>query len=317
MCLFSRSIPHHEQTQVVDQEDAMAEDLPITSKALFADWGKRVEAKQEQHKAIVEAPEYRLQLARLEQLTFDFIGALRLCWFASTRADDWVDKSLFMRSIDDLMQSAVMIRTAVHEGARNSARRELRYMIELAIKSLYVDQHMPTSSLEHRLIFFDRKLDPASIAPVKNLEFHILGTLDAETVVKKLLAAYSRACGYVHPSVFQIEERLELATKGISPGFETADELCQSNDEVFEAYSLTLVLLFEAIGGSFAGDIWETGGLGDRDDWVFHGHPLVAALDEHFDYKAERQDRLQAIKGRRAKRLTEANAVDWPVLKSR
>jgi hypothetical protein len=38
-------------------------------------------------------------------------------------------------------------------------------MIELAIKALYVDQKMPKSPLDARLTFFDRKLDPASIAP--------------------------------------------------------------------------------------------------------------------------------------------------------
>lgn len=47
-------------------------------------------------------------------------------------------------------------------------------MVDLAIKALYVDQHMPTSSLEHRLVFFDRKLDPSSITPVKHLKFNIL-----------------------------------------------------------------------------------------------------------------------------------------------
>lgn len=295
----------------------MADERPANSESIFAEWRKRVEAEQEKYKAIVESPEYQTQLARLGRITSDFFSTLTLCWFTTTRAGDWVDKSLFMRSIDDLNQSAILVRTAVHGGARNSARRELRYMIELAIKALYVDQHMPTSLLEHRLIFFDRKLDPASITPVKELKFAILADPHAEKVVQKLLAAYSRACEYVHPSVRQIEERLRLAEKGVWPGFETAAELRQSNDEVFEGFSLVLVLLFEAIGGSFACDIWETAGLSDRDDWVFHGHSLVAALDEHFDYKAERQERLQTIKERRAKRLSQANAVDWPVLKSR
>jgi hypothetical protein len=176
---------------------------------------------------------------------------------------------------------------------------------------------MPNSPLEARLIYFDRKLDPSSLGPVKKLAFAILGETDAKTVTDKLLAAYSRACAYVHPSVSQIEERLELVERGISPGFETADELRESNDEGFEAFSLVLVLLFEAIGDSFAGDIWETGGLSDREEWIFHGHPLVAALDRQFDYKAERQPRLRHIEERRAKRLLEANAVDWPTLKSR
>jgi hypothetical protein len=295
----------------------MSEEMPFTAESLFAEWRKQAEEKQQRHQAIVESAEYRTQLARLGQITIDFVITLRLCWIATTRAGDWVDKSLFMRSIDDLMQSALLIRTAVHEGLRNSARRELRYMVELAIKSLYVDQQMPTSSLDHRLIYFDRKLDPSSITPVKDLRFGILGAAQAQLTIDKLLAAYSRACAYVHPSVRQIEERLEMVERGVSPGFETAEELRESNDEVFEGFSLVLVLLFEAIGGAFAGDIFETAGLGDREGWVFHGHPLVAALDEHFDYKAERQERLPAIQERRATRLREANAVDWPVLKSR
>ena len=295
----------------------MTEEAPTTIESLFAELRKQIEAKQEKHKAVVESPEYQSQVTRLSQLTFDFIATLRLCWFATTRAGEWVDKSLFMRSVDDLLHSAILIRTAVHEGARNAARREMRYMIEMAIKALYVDQKMPTSTLEHRLIFFDRKVDPSSIASVKELSFSILAAAEADTIVKKLMAAYSRACEYVHPSVKQIQERLELADNGISPGFETADELRQSNDELFEAFSLVLVLLFEAIGGSFSGDIWETGGLSDRDGWAFHGHPLVAAIDEHFDYKAERQARLDDIKQRRAKRLADADAVDWPVLKDR
>ncbi len=295
----------------------MAEELPNTIESIFAEWRQRFEAKQEQHKAVVETPEYQSQLSRLKHLAFDFIATLRLCWIATTRAGEWVDKSLFMRSIDDLLQSAVLIRMAVHEGARNPARRELRYMIELAIKASYVDQKMPTSTLENRLIFFNHKVDASSIASVKELSFNILAAAEADIVVKKLLAAYSRACEYVHPSVRQIEERLELAEKGIGPGFETADELRQSNDELFEAFSLVLVLLFEAIGGSFSGDIWETGELRKREGWAFHGHPLIAAIDEHFDYKAERQEKLEEIKRLRAKRLAEADAVDWPILKKR
>lgn len=295
----------------------MSEEVPTVMESMFAEWREKREAKQEAHQAIVESPEYQEQLARLSQLMFDFVATLRLCWFAATRAGEWVEKSLFMRSIDDFLESAVMIRSAINDGARNTARRELRYMIELAIKALYVDQKMPSSPLDHRLIFFDRKVDPSSISCVRDLSFSILAAAEAGTAVKKLMAAYSRACEYVHPSVAQIEERLELRERGISPGFETAAELRQSNDELFEAWSLVLVLLFEAIGGSFSGDILETGGLSHRDEWVFHGHPLVAAIDEHFDYKSERKGRLNEIQQRRAKRLAEAQAVDWPVLKNR
>jgi hypothetical protein len=64
----------------------VTDETPTTIESLFAEWRKQIEAKQEQHKAVVESPEYQSQLARLSQLTFDFIATLRLCWFATTRA---------------------------------------------------------------------------------------------------------------------------------------------------------------------------------------------------------------------------------------
>lgn len=295
----------------------MTEEKESPPVSMIEEWRRRVEAEQKRHFAIVESTDYKMQLTRLEQMTSDFLNTLVLCWFATTRAGDWVTKSLFMRSIDDLNQSAILIRTAVREGARNSARREQRYMIELAIKALFTDQQMPTSPLEHRLEFFKRKIDPSSISEVKQLRFEILEGANAESARQKLLAAYSRACAYVHPSVQQIEERLKLAKKGVYQGFETAEELGQSNDEVFETLSLIIVVLFEAIGEAFAGDIFETGGLSSRDGWIFHGHPFVAALDEHFDYKSERQEQLQMIQARRAERLAECDAAEWPDLKPR
>jgi hypothetical protein len=41
-----------------------------------------------------------------------------------------------------------------------------------------------------------------------------------------------------------------------------------------------------------------------RDDWSFHRDPFVAAVDEHYDYKAERKERLGEIQTRRARRLS-------------
>jgi hypothetical protein len=276
-------------------------DLPAESnplKSVLDAWRERVEAERIKHQTVVASEDYQAQITRLNKIAGDFIGTLALCWFAATRAGEWVDKSFFMRCIDDLNQSAAMVRMAVVDGARNAARRETRYMIELAIKALYVDQQMPMSTFEQRLVFFDRQLAPASIAPVKKLTLEMLPTAVAADAVGRLLAAYGLACQYVHPSQRQIQERLQLAERGISPGFESAAELRQSSDEIFEALGLVLVLLFHAIGSAFTGDIFEAGGLSDRDTWIFHEHALIAAIDEYFDYKSERQASLPAIRER-------------------
>ena len=132
----------------------MADELPATGESLFDERHRNVQKKQEKYQAVVDPPEYRAELERLHRITSDFVATLRLCWIATTWAGDCVDKSLFARSIDDLTKSAILICTAVHEGAHSSARRELRYMIEFAIKALYVDQKLPKSPLGARPVPF-------------------------------------------------------------------------------------------------------------------------------------------------------------------
>jgi hypothetical protein len=72
-----------------------SDDLPSSVNSLFAQWRNRLEEKRKRHQAVIESPEYIAQLTRLGQLTTDFVITLRLCWIATTRAGDWVDRSLF------------------------------------------------------------------------------------------------------------------------------------------------------------------------------------------------------------------------------
>ena len=51
------------------------------------------------------------------------------------------------------------------------------------------------------------------------------------------------------------------------------------------------------------------GCLDEIDDWTYHSNKYVAKVDEHFDYKHERQESLQAIKERREKRLQAGSVI--------
>lgn len=271
--------------------------------AIMAEERKRIDALAAEHKKIIESPEYQEQLARLEKYTLDFLRGLKACWFSASRSEELIERSLFMRSVDDFYESAITIRFNLEQGSRNPARREIRYMIELAIKALYVDQKMPRSPLEHRLIFFDRQVNKSSITPEVNLiSLFLLNEQNSKDAVSDLITIYARACEYVHPSIRQIRERLDLATRGITIGFETANELAETNDSLFEAYALVLVFAMHSIGASLTGDLFE-GSLRHVDDWAYHGHKCLAEVDAYFDYKAERQAHLEQIREERAKRL--------------
>src|SRR5690348_6524950 len=90
------------------------------------------------HAAVRASEPYQAQLRELAALTDGFLRATRLAWLASTR-DPATRQWLFWRFTDDLVASAIGVADLIHEGVDRTARRELRFMLELVIRNLYVD----------------------------------------------------------------------------------------------------------------------------------------------------------------------------------
>jgi len=262
-----------------------------------------VQRRRDAHEIERGRPEYVQAAKRIQQTATGFAATLEFCVVAATRAPEFVDRSLFLRSVDDLASSAVMAAFAFGEGGLNAGRRELRFLLELAVQSAYTDAQMGQADFDTRLAFFERKTKHNSVDHIKDLGFPMLGDLEAEyrSAVTK---AWATASSYVHPTPRQLREKLELRARGISPGFETAQEMTECARALFEATSLAVVLAFHVVGQAFTGDLLEDG-LDGRDDWPFHASRFVAAVDASFDYKHERQDRLVEIQARRASRITD------------
>ena len=88
----------------------------------------------------------------------------------------------------------------------------------------------------------------------------------------------------------QIEERLELARKGRSLGFETPEELRKIGRLMFRTYDIALALYFHGYGLSMSGDIFIEV-LDDLPEWKFHRGKYVEVVSAYFDYKHERNMR--------------------------
>jgi hypothetical protein len=263
---------------------------------------RSLEKKIAEHKSLIQSAEYKEELNRLHLLTNDFTATIKACLLFTTRNKSYFDKCLFLHSAYDILETAIMIQMTVKEGARNPARRELRYLIELSVKTLFVDQEMPESSLENRLIYLKQKVKPSGISDVNRIRYFLLPEDAATTLRSNIIDSYARSSQYVHLSISQVNERLSLYEKGITLGFDDADELNKINDEIFEVYSLTLISLFHSIGRSNSGDLFE-GVFSEMPQWSFHWHPLVAKIDEGYDQKAERKERLVQIRNQRSKRI--------------
>ncbi|MBL8792396.1 MAG: hypothetical protein JNM56_00680 [Planctomycetia bacterium] len=257
--------------------------------------------RRERHEAVRASAPYQQQLARLGQITHAFLSTLRLSAFAVTRDPSLPEVSFFLRNLDDLVESAVMAAAAFREGGLNSGRRELRFMLELAVQALFVDEQMGRAPFEQRLVFFERKMKHTSVEHVKDLRLEMLGGSRADFVAETV-RAWANASQYVHPTPPQLREKLALRERGVTPGCETVEQLETCVDQLFQAASIVVALAFHAIGSAFTGDIL-VDSLDGMDGWPFHASRFVAAVDEYFDYKHERQASLADIKARRERRL--------------
>lgn len=270
---------------------------------LFAAANEERQKRQREHDALRASPDFVRQSRRLERLTYDFAHTLRMCWLASTRNREFAENSFFLRNIEALNQSALMTAFAIREGYLNPGRRELRFLIELAVHALFTDEQMGVASFEAHREFFRRKGEKTSLEnALRLLAFDLIPGL-AEDFRTHVVRVWANASEYVHPSSRQLDERFRLAEEGVTLGFESVAQLRAAVDEVAKGFGIGIVLAFHAVGPSFAADLL-VDNLDEIDAWSFHRDRFVAAMDERYDYKHERQARLDQIKRRRALRLS-------------
>src|SRR5262249_23997327 len=213
-----------------------------------------------------------------------------LAWVASTgdlASGDW----LFWRFIDDLVASAAGIAGLVREGVDRTARRELRFMLELVIRNLFVDTEFATrgTRLEARLAYVQRKLGQEDVGLLAQMPLsHYLS--DPESFKQTTRRLYGELSKSTHPTHEQLARRLEEAELGIYIGFETAAELESFTKLLRRAYDILLVFVFEALGPSSTGDVY-IHALDDWADWPFHDTPYTAEVGRTVHYKLERQSK--------------------------
>lgn len=185
------------------------------------------------------------ELASLHELTHGFVATLRLAWLAATRDPAWAN-SLFWRFVDDLVASAVAIELLVREGIDTTARRELRFMLELVVRHLYVDScaMAPTSPFETRMGYVGRQLGTRDVELVSDLPLPLLG--DKEAFRQATRRLYGELSRYTHPTREQLARRLERADRGAHIGFDTAEDVAAFNELLRRAYDVLIALIFEA-----------------------------------------------------------------------
>ena len=203
--------------------------------------------KSKEHKEnVLSSQEFIQGTKYLRSITKDFINALRSISFYSTRAGEMYRDFFFMRVIDELIESVIAISILSEQGIYNPLKRELRYLIELSVKSVGVDYLMMGKSIDEKTIFLETSVPNSSIEFIDKypLPFDESGNNQFRAEIKDY---FYKACAYVHPSGRQLRERLERARNGNYIGFDTAKMLTESNSLVFRAFDMILTLMFHGL----------------------------------------------------------------------
>jgi hypothetical protein len=233
---------------------------------------------------------YTSQVTALGRTTNDFIHAVRAASFAFTRYPEngnWLLQSF----MDDFLESALAIFALAQQGVFNVGRRELRYLIEAAVKHVYVDQQLPDDTpLEDRLTYLGNtaNVPRSSVSAIEKITIRMLQ--DPPNLAGAVASGFASLSGYTHISTKQLEERVRRASRGEFSGFEGAKTLEAFNRVLVQTYDIVLALIFEGIGPAFTGDLFIE--VFDHEPkWRFHKTAFVSEMSRFFDYKHERETR--------------------------
>ena len=286
-------------------DDYMQEQEPELMKVVD-DYMQRLQSdaaeKANSQKELRESAEYQDQLEFLRKTIHDFSETLTDCAFTASRWEQYYGAFLFQRHLDDILEAASMVQLAVELGSLNSARRELRFILEVAVNTAYVDEERSTDSFEERVKFYRGKsVSKQNVDQVKKISLDFLGK-GRQKFAEHVVEAWVQASNYVHLTKRQVDEKLALREQGVEKGFETLDMLKNVVDEVHEVCSIVIVLAFNSIGQRATGSLL-VDHLDDIDDWAFHASGYVALVDAYYDQKNERQHKLLQHQERRKLRV--------------
>jgi hypothetical protein len=249
----------------------------------------------------LDSDEYKNELNRLYTLKDSIIECLLFCYMNSIRDGISQERNFFLRMIDDIYQSVVSINIIAKEGITNICLRELRYLIEVAIKSCLIFRNSQKETFKEQIEEYEKLLNSSNINPLNTLNFGYLGTSNEEfkTDVKKL---YGHLSKYTHSSSHQLLERLSRSDSGRTIGYEGIEELKKINDNIEKVYAIVIVMIFHSVAQYVPGDFLVENN-GRTIDWYFNRSKYISLIDEKFDYKYERQTILDELKLERKNRI--------------
>lgn len=216
----------------------------------------------------------------------------------SSRDSTFSQNHLLTCIADDFLETALAIPLMAREGIHNACRRELRFLLEMSIKLCFIQQASEASTTEDKVALFGRELDSPNINLRKRVTLSLLPEAQRELFSEHVGRLYGESSNYVHLTTTQLQRRLELVDSGRKPGEESLEEVIALNQQILHNLAAAFVFVAHSVPSFAAGDLFVSAD-GSSHRWMLAADKFIAFLDEHFDYKHERQEVLDTVRAER------------------
>lgn len=238
---------------------------------------------------------------RLELATSSYLMAVGFIAQNTSRDPSYNKNNLLSYQIQDFIESAFALDYLVREGLLSVGKRELRFIIESSIKICHIQQKEYTLSIEEKLSNFERLLDSPNISCKNEIELSLMPSELRDVFKEETGRLYGATSKYIHMTVEQIQNRMQLVDNGRTVGCENQEDVSHFTSLAEKVLAISLTLLLHASPEYVSGDLF-SGFDTCQFEWHFLQSKYLAAIDKRFDYKAERKCHLDRLNENRAKR---------------
>jgi hypothetical protein len=158
--------------------------------------------------------EIRSEIEVTDSICRSFLSGLRFTVNDTARDPNYIENHLLSYTFQDYLQSTVAIPMLVQAGILNVCKRELRFLLEMSIKLCSVQQQQYYADVNTKLTTLQKTFESTNISMQKDLTLALLPEGERKGFYEEVGRIYGETSNYVHLTLNQILERVDLVNQG-------------------------------------------------------------------------------------------------------